>query len=57
MQFDVYQKLQLYKQFYPENAETVTEEELENSIAKITQDGRLWEHYFSHKYQQNKYMF
>ena len=46
MKFDTYQKLKLYKQFYPESSKTVTKEELENTISKITEGGRLWDYYF-----------
>ena len=47
MYFDIYEKLKLYKQLYPEKSESVTKEELENTIKLITKGGSLWEQYFS----------
>jgi len=47
MHYELYEKLKLYKQFYPEKAETVTQQELDNTIAEIAKGGILWEHYYS----------
>ena len=45
MQYDLYEKLKIYKQLYPENAENVTREELEKTIKLISKGGSLWDHY------------